>query len=459
MKLLKNIIYNILSVQETILRKRLSATIGAKHLSKRKRRYSNGCTLDLNSMAEAEKQKLEEEMNLILKKYDYEPEKILEYIKNQGTGVYYLEKALELNPQHAQLYNNLGTSYVTIGNLEKAYENYRINNNRYPNTGEPGTGATSAGQGGVFTNVDGQAVVSYTYNGEEKSEEYAMPVIQLTPGTLIIEKEITGLGEEAIDELLGKLKFAVSLNGGMASEHSFSEFDPDLGNGGVFKYKIEGLSPNTSYEITETGKDVEDYNCITTVGNAETDTAEGKVGKGETETVRFKNAYEISDHLLTIKKIVDSNMTDDEEEFSFTLTLRKGNTHYTEALAVTEGINASVRAGGELTVEKGKDSYTFTLKDDGSVTLKIPDGVEYSIAESESGYDVSYQIVENEKFIVGNRYDSTLKGDTTITFKNSREIAPPTGIRDNVIPFSMMLLTATAGTVWFGLLGRRRRSA
>ena len=99
MKLLKNIIYNILSVQETILRRRLSATIGAKHLSKRKRRYSNGCTLDLNSMAEAEKQKLEEEMNLILKKYDYEPEKILEYIKNQGTGVYYLEKASsKLNP-------------------------------------------------------------------------------------------------------------------------------------------------------------------------------------------------------------------------------------------------------------------------------------------------------------------------------------------------------------------------
>ena len=60
---------------------------------------------------------------------------------------------------------------------------------------------------------------------------------------------------------------------------------------------------------------------------------------------------------------------------------------------------------------------------------------------------------------MGKQYASTLEGDTTITFKNSREIAPPTGIRNNVIPFSMMLLTATAGTVWFGLLGRRKRSA
>ena len=35
-----------------------------------------------------------------------------------------LKKVIELNPEHAQLYNNLGTSYVTIGNLEKAYENF-----------------------------------------------------------------------------------------------------------------------------------------------------------------------------------------------------------------------------------------------------------------------------------------------------------------------------------------------
>lgn len=99
MKLLKNIIYNILFIQEKILRHKLAGTLGAKHSSKRKRLYSNGCTLDLSSMAEVEKQKLEEELNLILKKYNYEPEKILEYIKKQGTDVYYLDKASsKLNP-------------------------------------------------------------------------------------------------------------------------------------------------------------------------------------------------------------------------------------------------------------------------------------------------------------------------------------------------------------------------
>lgn len=99
MQLVKNIIYNILSIQEKILRHRLSRTIGAKSLSKRKRRFSNGCMLDLNTLAEAEKQKLEDELTLILKNSDYMPEKILSYIEKQGTKVFYLANASKiLNP-------------------------------------------------------------------------------------------------------------------------------------------------------------------------------------------------------------------------------------------------------------------------------------------------------------------------------------------------------------------------
>ncbi len=99
MQLIKNIIYNILSIQEKILRHRLSRTIGAKSDSKRKRRFTNGCMLDLNTLAEAEKQKLEEELTLILKNSDYMPEKILNYIEKQGTKVFYLANASKvLNP-------------------------------------------------------------------------------------------------------------------------------------------------------------------------------------------------------------------------------------------------------------------------------------------------------------------------------------------------------------------------
>lgn len=99
MKLFKSIIYKILSLQEKFLRYKLSKTIGVKNNSKKKRHYFNGFTVDLSTLADSEKQKLEEELNLILKKYNYNPEEILNYIQTQGTKVIYPENAAKiLNP-------------------------------------------------------------------------------------------------------------------------------------------------------------------------------------------------------------------------------------------------------------------------------------------------------------------------------------------------------------------------
>ena len=99
MQLLKNFIYKVLTLQEKFLRFRLAKTIGAKNSSQRKRLYSDGCTLDLNSMAEIEKQHLEDEINNSLKTYGYEPVKVLEYIEKQGTQVTFTPDAKKiLNP-------------------------------------------------------------------------------------------------------------------------------------------------------------------------------------------------------------------------------------------------------------------------------------------------------------------------------------------------------------------------
>ena len=96
MKLVKDILYSILAIQEKILRKKLARTIGVRNFSKRKRYYSNGAMLDLNSLADIEKEKLETEIFNILKTYDYEPKRILEYIEKQGTKVYYLSEAKKI---------------------------------------------------------------------------------------------------------------------------------------------------------------------------------------------------------------------------------------------------------------------------------------------------------------------------------------------------------------------------
>lgn len=95
MQLIKNIIYNLLSLQEKYLERKLSKTIGAKNFSKRKRHFSQGVMLDLASLAEEEKNKFEEEISSLLKDYDYNPDKLLEYIQSQGTPVYRLKNSKE----------------------------------------------------------------------------------------------------------------------------------------------------------------------------------------------------------------------------------------------------------------------------------------------------------------------------------------------------------------------------
>ena len=96
MKFVKDIIYNILFLQETFLKMRLSRTIGVKNLSKRKKYFSNGIMLDLNALADEEKEKLEAEIFNILKTYNFEPKKILEYVEKQGTKVHYLQESKKI---------------------------------------------------------------------------------------------------------------------------------------------------------------------------------------------------------------------------------------------------------------------------------------------------------------------------------------------------------------------------
>jgi len=89
----KNILLFLLSLQEKFLRYKLSRTIGIKNNSKRKKHYFWGCTVDFNNLADSEKQKMEEEITLILKQYEYEPKRVLKYIQNQGTKVLFVKNS------------------------------------------------------------------------------------------------------------------------------------------------------------------------------------------------------------------------------------------------------------------------------------------------------------------------------------------------------------------------------
>lgn len=96
MNIIKDFVYLILTIQEKLLLKKLHKTIGVKNSSKIKRFWGNSCLISLNSIAEADKQKMEEELILLLKKFDFNPNEILKYISNQGTKVFITDNAKKL---------------------------------------------------------------------------------------------------------------------------------------------------------------------------------------------------------------------------------------------------------------------------------------------------------------------------------------------------------------------------
>lgn len=86
-----------MSVQEFFLKKSLDKTLNINNLSKHRKYYQKGCSLTLESLADSELNKMEEELLLILKSYNYNPDEILEYIKKHDTNVYYIKNDKYLN--------------------------------------------------------------------------------------------------------------------------------------------------------------------------------------------------------------------------------------------------------------------------------------------------------------------------------------------------------------------------
>ena len=272
----------------------------------------------------------------------------------------------KLNPEYTYIVT------ATIEATEKAYENYRANGNAYPDTGETGTGATSAGQKGVFSNKDGEAKVTYTYNGKPGEAKYPMPVIQLHPGTLIVKKSITGdLTDAEKTALVNKMTVDVTVKGKEAKV-PLSEFTP--GNDGTYTLTFKGLSPNTAYSVTESDANVEGYELTTTPSALP---VSGSVAGDATETVSITNNYTRAVQNLTITKVVSGN------DKAFDLDVR--NINYTFTITPSEDVTVKDGEYGNATFSNNKG--TVTIKGENSVIIPgLPVGT-YTVREN-SGSDV-----------------------------------------------------------------------
>ena len=208
---------------------------------------------------------------------------------------------------------------------------------------------------------------------------------------------------------------------------------------------ISGLptGEGVTYTITEDmgTAEIEGYNCEVSY------TIDGKTGNVVTTgadknaiteaTIDVTNTY-TSHKILTIEKTVTGNMGYTNETFAFTLTLTKDGNPYTADLK---------RTGGDALKANSDRKYTFDLKHGGSIALSIPAGVEYTITEAASGYDTFYWItgMEEEEKTETKSVTGTLNDDTTVKFRNEKNIASPTGFFTDNLPYMMMLAIATIG--------------
>ena len=427
------------------------------------------------------------------------------------------------------------TVTATIKATEKAYENYRNNGNKYTNIGDTDTGDRSAGQAGVFSNKDGEAKVTYIYNEKPGEAEYPRPVIQLHPGTLIVEKKIQGdLTSEEKNALVNKMTVDVTINGDKVKV-PLSKFTE--GSDETYTMTIEGLSPNTTYSVTESGAEVEGYDLDAQGTMTTTET----VGKGENKRVSITNNYTRAVQNLTITKVVSGNdkafdLNVSKIDYTFTITPgedvtvkdgKYGNATFSNnkgtititgtnsviipglpvgTYTVTETSRSGEPAGydfdnstvtiktatltsanaGEVTItnkykikelkvtvkkevngnmgdtnqEFSFNNGNFKLKNGQEKEFMVKYGEAFTVTETDAnknGYTTSYKVDDGDAKDGGTCTIEAIKANTTITFTNKKQINPPNGIITTIAPYAIMVVLAAGAGVYF-VYSRRRRN-
>ena len=97
MNILKQLIFFMLSIQEKILSAKLNRTLDVKLRMARKNIYRQGVMLSIDSLDKEKREQLEAECELILKNVKFDPTTALEYVKKQGTNVFYIDNTKYLN--------------------------------------------------------------------------------------------------------------------------------------------------------------------------------------------------------------------------------------------------------------------------------------------------------------------------------------------------------------------------
>ena len=352
----------------------------------------------------------------------------------------------------------------------------------YPATPDSGTG-THADQNdkGFWSNDNDNAKVTFTANGEDGSQAFPKPVIQvpeIKTADLTITKDVRGIdsadlstenGHESIVEGQG-FSFTVEKldeDGKLDADFEKNDF---VGGKKTVEITVDANGDGTAvledlplgeYKVTESDwpQEFGDYTFDTKSGE-ETASLEDENG----DSVTVINTYKHKDKVLTVKKFVAGTMVTDGDKFNFTLALTDEN---------GKAYTGEILSNDELARGTQDGEYTFTLTGNmttpDSLTITLPYNVRATVTEATvEGYttvehrEYATESTEPENFTEGPSSDMvTMNQDYTIEFRNTKNlVGPPTGLERNDTPYTLMV--TAAGIAGLALIGgivvvRRRR--
>ncbi len=356
-----------------------------------------------------------------------------------------------------------GYTYEVIAKIqptETAYEKYRTSG--YTDQADAGTG-THAGDTGFYSNQNENAVLIYEYGGQNYTEHYKKPIVKVHPGNLKISKVITGLEDnpEMLQKVIQKLSFTCVLtkpDGKAETKELKLSADGLVWNAekNAYEYTFTNLTPGTTYQVNENDAVLDGYDLTV---SPDTKEISGQIARSTTSEAKFVNQYIRSDRILTIEKRVGGNMGDRTHAFQFKVQTKLNGKAYTDGISYAKYDAQGDRVSDEelkdaVTVENGV--YTFQLKHMEKLEMTIPYGVEYTVSEEPEDYDVQItrKVSEKEQKLDNGKKELSdiLSENTDLTFTNTKEVQPATGIRQTSGPYMVMTGAAFGMLAFFGLV-------
>ena len=256
---------------------------------------------------------------------------------------------------------------------------------------------------------------------------------------------------------------------------SFSNGVLTVSRTGVGAIQILNLADG-NYQVAETSSNP----TVVTTENERYNWTSVSFGDGETtetvyvaadaqnavQSVTATNYYEEAMQTLIVTKDVGGNMGDTTKDFSFTLSVTKGDSDYTDALNATKsGTGITEDESTTLTVNDEKD-YTFQLKDGQRIAIVLPYGCVATVTETAvTGYETQscfYVTGESGSYQDGSTQTVTLNDNYTVDFLNTMNLDTPiTGVDNETPVYRTMIIAGAIGAVVVCgsafLIWRRRR--